>query len=112
MSERKVIEMFKRHGGGLFPADVASGGEFAVSPDGFHYLTFRQNQEDAHGEEELVSLAHKKHYLVKMIEHHRDAIRVNLYHVEGERLTAFLQELDKRPGALLEIQPFFPETTA
>lgn len=112
MTDHKVIDLFKRHGHGVFPADIAAAGECAISPDGFQYITLRQSQDSPHGEDELQALAHKKHYLIKMLEHHREAIRINHYHVPGERLTAFLRDLDKRPGQLLEIQPFFPETTA
>ena len=112
----KVIKLFERHRrGDQFHFDVGEeGGKMIISPDGFHYVSFHFSnaQEAAQHEQEELTLAQKRSYIFKILEHHKDTARVNHYHVPGERLEEFLESLPQRPGTLLEIKPFIPNTTA
>jgi hypothetical protein len=112
--EHKVINIFQRHRRGEhFHFEVEEGGELIISPDGFNYVSFKTaHVYDSDSDEALQELANKKHYLVKILEHHREASRVNNYYVPGERLEEFLLSLPHRPGKILEIQQVIPNTTA
>ncbi|MBX2860259.1 MAG: hypothetical protein KTR14_03430 [Vampirovibrio sp.] len=111
--QEKVINIFRRARRGEhvhIPGE--EDGEMVDSPDGFSYVTLKQNQDgDHHDEDELVETAARKHYLVKMLEHHKDAIRINNYHVPGDRLEEFMSTLESRPGKVLEIKQFLPDIT-
>lgn len=107
----KVISLFQRHRRGEhFHFTVDEGGEMVISPDGFNYVTFRQD--DAHQTEMLKEVAKTRHYIVKMLEEHRDTARLNNYHIPGELLDEFLKSLSQRPGRILEIKQFLPDTMA
>ena len=107
----KVISLFQRHQQGEhfhFPVD--EGGEMVISPDGFNYVSFRHD--GPHETEMLKDVAKTRHYIIKMIEEHRDHARLNNYHIPGERLEDFLKSLPQRPGRILEIKQFLPDNMA
>lgn len=111
----KVISIFERHRReehGHF--QVAEGEEFAISPDGFHYATLKHEHAGPGEEKSLLEMASCKHYMFKMMETHPDShtIRLNNYHVPGDRLEEFLLSLPGRPGTLLEIRQFIPDHMA
>ena len=110
---QKVVSIFKKHLSGEQSHTEAHEGTFTISPDGFNYLTSQQLQGDeVLSEDDLLEIADKKHYVIKMLEHHQDFYRVNNYHVPGKDLERFLLSLSSRPGRLLEIKQFLPDTTA
>lgn len=112
---RKVVNIFERHRRGEhFHFEVEDGGELIISPDGFHYVSFKSEYPQGHQQiDELTDLADKKHYIIKILESHRDGgSRLNNYYVPGERLDEFLSSLSNRPGKILEIERVFPEQTA
>lgn len=107
----KVVSIFQRQLRGDHAHAGEVGGEMVLSPDGFPYVSIRYEGEHAQTEEvSLWDIAHRRHYVIKLIESHKDALRLNTYHVAGHRLHEFLTTLDKRPGTLLEIKPFLPDT--
>lgn len=107
----KVINIFQRHKKGdhfFFP--VEEGGEMVISPDGFNYVTLKQPKGNGNGElDAMVEIAERKHYIVKFVEDHKDSLRIDSFHVPGGRLEEFLSSLEKRPGKLVEIKPFYPD---
>jgi hypothetical protein len=112
--DHKVIELFTRHKRGEkvhLPGD--EGGEMCVTPDGYHYISFK-NTWNGHplDEESLKSFAREQHYVIKLQEHHSSGCRLDHYYVTGENLEAFLRTLPHRPGTLLGIQAFFPDSPA
>jgi hypothetical protein len=112
--KNKVIHIFQRHQrGDHFHFEVDEGGELVISPDGFNYVSFKTlHAADPESGDSLMELAQKKHYIIKMLEHHRDSDRVNNYYVSGERLEEFLTTLHQRPGKILEIERFYPDNPA
>lgn len=114
----KVISIFQRHRRGdtlHFP--VEEGGELIISPDGFNYVSFRQEKPagDHAGDilaQEYLEVAHCRHYIFSFLENHKEFVRVDNYYVSGDKLTEFLKGLSKRPGKLIEIKPFIPDGTA
>jgi hypothetical protein len=111
----KVISIFQRHRQGEqihLPAD--EGGELIISPDGFNYVSLKQEQGGFSDEENLKDVAAAKHYIIKMMEAHPDShtVRLNNYDVPGERLEEFLLSLPQRPGKILEIKQFIPDHMA
>ena len=105
----KVISIFQRHKkGDHFYFPVEEGGEMVISPDGFNYVTMKQPKNN-NELETMIDLASMKHYMVKFVEEHKDALRVDSFHVPGNRLAEFLESIGKRPGRLLEIKQFYPE---
>lgn len=110
----KVINIFQRHRrGDHFHFEVEEGGELVISPDGFNYVTFRlDRQGEGPNEEALWEIAEKKHYIIKMLEHHKEMTRLCNYYVPAERLEDFLSGLSNRPGKIVEIERFIPDTTA
>ena len=117
-SHRKVVNIFQRHlRGDQFHFEVEDGGEVVVSPDGFTYVTlWHERPKNGQGwlqdEEKLFGAALKKNYILKFLETHKEGVRMNHYHVPAHRLEEFLMGLSKRPGKLLEIKQFIPDTTA
>lgn len=108
----KVINIFQRHRRGEhFHFDVEEGGELIISPDGFNYVSLKQEGVGAQEEESHFEIATKKHYIFKMVESHRDSqtLRMNNYYVPGDRLEEFLLSLTQRPGKILEIKQFIPD---
>ncbi len=104
----KVINIFQRHRrGDNLHFEVEEGGELVISPDGFNYVSIRQDR----SAEEIAAqeVAAKKHYIIKMMESHDHAVRLNNYYVPGERLEEFLLSLASRPGHVLEIKQFIPD---
>ncbi|MGE0200737.1 MAG: hypothetical protein AB7P76_07200 [Candidatus Melainabacteria bacterium] len=111
----KVVSIFQKHRrGDAFHHELGDGGEMVTSPDGFEYVSFKYAGADAssHHELEALQIADSRHYVVKLIEHHKDHIRVDNYHVEGSRLAEFMDSLPRRPGKLLEIKQFLPDNPA
>lgn len=104
----KVINIFQRHRrGDSLHFEVEEGGELIISPDGFNYVSLKQ---DRHGEDSpYVDIAAMKHYIIKMMEVHEHSIRLNNYYVPGDRLQEFLSTLSSRPGKVLEIKQFIPD---
>ena len=90
-------------------------GELVVTPDDFNYVSKREDnplpQSAAHPAVEpgYLDTTHKKHYLFKFLEHHKDHCRVDTYHVPGDRLLEFIESIPRRPGRLIEIQQFIPD---
>ena len=108
----KVINIFQRHRRGeSLHFEVEEGGELIISPDGFNYVSMKQDRNGQHDEKLMVELAAKKHYIIKMMEVHSDAgmIRLNNYYIPGERLHEFMNTLAHRPGNILEIKQFIPD---
>lgn len=112
----KVINIFQRHRRGEhLHFEVEEGGELIISPDGFNYVSLKQDRNGhGHDEKTLREIAEAKHYIVKMIEAHHDtgAVRLNNYYVPGGRLAEFMLSLPHRPGKILEIKPFIPDGMA
>lgn len=111
----KVIHLFQRHKKGeVAQAELEAEGEMIETPDGFHYVTLKHENIGLHEEQSLISVAEAKHYVVKMMEVHHDnnTVRLSHYIVPGNRLEEFLASVSERPGRLLEIRQFIPETTA
>ena len=111
----KVISLFERHRRGEpVPLELEEGGEMIMSPDGFNYVSLKQDRNGQNNEKVLAEMAACRHYLVKMVELHPEGhpIRLNNYHVPGERLQEFLQTLPHRPGKILEISQFIPDHMA
>ncbi len=112
-----VIHIFQRHRrGDHLHFEVEEGGELIISPDGFNYVSLRQERDqlnDHNDEKAQVEMAGHKHYIVKMLEPHQDgSIRLNNYDVPGKRLEEFLLSLPNRPGKILEIKQFIPDGMA
>ena len=107
----KVIDIFQRHRrGDQFHFEVEEGGELVISPDGFHYVSFKQDRNgNDHDETALTEVATMKHYIIKILEVHREHHRLNNYYIPGNRLQEFLTSLSSRPGQILEIQQFIPD---
>lgn len=116
--QHKVIYLFQRHhphphSGDFSKAVEEEGGTLFDTPDHFTYISYKRGSlDDHHCENDALEVAAKKHYIIKMLEHHADAIRLNHYHVPGERLSEFLLSLPHRPGKILEIKQFIPNTPA
>lgn len=111
----KVINIFQKHRRGEhFHFEVEEGGEMVISPDGFNYVSIKHDSNGLNDESSLLEVAGAKHYVVKMMEIHHDSgtVRLNNYFVPGNRLTEFMLSLGQRPGQLLEIKQFIPDTTA
>ena len=114
----KVISIFQRqrhsenahHGA----TELEEGGELIISPDGFKYVSLKEDVNGNNDEAAQIEMAGKKHYLIKMMEVHHEngSIRLNNYHVSGERLEEFLLSIASRPGRLLEIKQFIPDMNA
>ncbi len=105
--DSKVIHIFERH--------KDDGGELVISPDGLNYVTFKYLPPEAITvEEQAKQHFASKFYLVKMLESHKQSgvTRINHYHVCGEQLESFLKSLDKRPGTLIGVESYLPNTTA
>jgi hypothetical protein len=110
----KVINIFQRHRRGenlCFEVDE-EGGELVISPDGFNYVSLKQERGGNHDEKDQLEIAANRRYIVKMMEVHADTIRLNNYDVPGERLEEFLLGLPNRPGKILEIKQFIPDHMA
>lgn len=112
----KVIHIFERHRRGEhlhFP--IEEGGELIVSPDGFNYVSFREDNplpsSPTHPQAEAgyLEVAHARHYIFKFIEPHKDYQRIDNYYVPGDKLHEFIQSISRRPGQLIEIKPFIPD---
>ncbi|MBY0449738.1 MAG: hypothetical protein K2X01_03840 [Cyanobacteria bacterium] len=114
--DSKVIHIFERHKkGDHFHFEVEEGGELVISPDGLNYVTFKYFPPEAVTlEEQAKQHFASKFYLVKMLESHKQSgvTRINHYHVSGEQLESFLKSLDKRPGTLIGVESYLPNTTA
>lgn len=111
----KVINIFQRHRqGDSLHFEVEEGGELVISPDGFNYVSLRQDSNGHNSEKNLQEVAGSRHYIVKMIEMHNDGhtVRLNNYYIPGERLEEFMLNLANRPGRLLEIKQFIPDMNA
>lgn len=111
----KVINIFQRHRRGEhFHFEVEEGGEMVISPDGFNYVTIKHDSNGLNGEESLLEVAAAKQYVAKMMEIHHEngTVRLNNYIVPGDRLSEFMLSLAQRPGQLLEIKQFIPDTMA
>jgi len=115
----KIVSLFERHKRGehfhfnLNENSGEDGGEMIISPDGFHYVSFKFGPDvAAKHEEDEMEMSQARSYVFKMLEHHKDTVRVNHYYVPGERLDEFLQSLFTRPGKLLEIKPYIADTMA
>lgn len=111
----KVINIFQRHRrGDSFHFDVEEGGELIISPDGFNYVSMKQECNGTFDEKSLQDVADHKHYIIKMLEIHNEGqtVRLNNYYVPGNRLQEFLLGLQHRPGKLLEIKQFIPDHMA
>lgn len=112
--QNKVINIFQRHKkGDQYHFDVEEGGHLVISPDGFNYVSFKMPPADVSDQEEsTLELASKKHYLIKMLERHRDCDMINHYYIPGSKLNAFLTTLKDRAGEILEIDRFYPDGPA
>lgn len=112
--DHKVISIFQKHKkGDQYHFDVGEGGHLVISPDGFNYVTFKlPDATESDQEESLFDMAHKKHYLIKMVERHRDNDLINHYYVPGSKLDEFFETLSQRPGKILEIDRFYPDGPA
>jgi hypothetical protein len=111
----KVINIFQRHRrGDHFHFDIEEGGELIISPDGFNYVSLKQESDGLNNEENLLDVAAKKYYIFKMMEMHHDSntVRLNNYYVPGSRLEEFIHSLCNRPGKILEIKQFIPDGMA
>ncbi len=111
----KVISIFQRHRrGDHFHFEVEEGGEMIISPDGFNYVTIKHDCQGVNDETALHDVGDAKHYVIKMMEIHHESntVRLNNYLVPGNRLEEFMLSLSQRPGKLLEIKQFIPNTTA
>jgi hypothetical protein len=114
-NDSKVVSIFQRHKRGEhYHIPVEEGGELIISPDGINYVSFRSDRGEIQmSEDDLWDVSSKKHYIVKMLESHKNGeFRLDHYHVSALQLEPFLKTIDQRPGKLLGIEPFFPETTA
>ena len=111
---KKVVSIFqKHHRGELVQATSADEGEMVTTPDGFNYVTIKHQKDlGLHNEDVLQDIGEQKNYIIKFVEVHENDIRVDSYHVPGNRLTEFLTNLDKRPGKLLEVKQFLPDHLA
>ncbi len=110
-----VINIFQRHRRGEhLHFEVEEGGEIIISPDGFNYVSIKQDGNGNHDETTLNEIAKKKHYIFKMMEVHNEGhtVRLNNYYVPGDRLEEFLLSLPHRPGSILEIKQFIPDHMA
>lgn len=111
----KVISIFQKHRRGEnFHFEVEEGGEMVISPDGFNYVSIKHDNQGLNDETSLQEVGNAKHYVVKMMEVHHDGntVRLNNYFVPGNRLEEFMLSLSQRPGTLLEVKQFIPDTTA
>jgi hypothetical protein len=114
----KVINIFQRHrrGEAIEQTDplLEEGGELINTPDGFHYISIKHENQAPNDETTLRETADLKHYIVKLMEVHHESrtVRLNNYHVPGARLQEFLLSLPQRPGTLLEIKQFIPDHMA
>lgn len=111
----KVISIFqKHHRGEAHQQELDEGGELILSPDGFNYVSLKHEQNGIQEEGSLIEVAHAKHYIIKIMEVHHEShtIRLNNYHIPGERLEEFLLSLPSRPGKVLEIKQFIPDHMA
>ncbi|MEB3286068.1 MAG: hypothetical protein VKJ04_01055 [Vampirovibrionales bacterium] len=113
----KVISIFQRHKRGEhlhFP--VEGGGELIVSPDGFNYVSFWKEKtlsvcsSHPQADPDYLEIAHAKHYLFTFVEAHKEGARVDNYYVPGDRLEEFAKSVETRPGQLIEIKPFIPDS--
>ena len=114
-NDHKVVSIFQRHKRGEhFHIPVEEGGELIISPDGINYVSFRSDKGETHmSEADLLEVSSKKHYIIKMLESHKNGdFRLDHYYVDAQQLETFISTLESRPGKLLGIDPFFPETTA
>jgi hypothetical protein len=93
---------------------VEEGGEMIISPDGFNYVSIKHGTNGVNDEDSLLDVSEAKHYVIKMMELHHDSntVRLNNYFVPGKRIEEFMLSLNQRPGKLLEIKQFIPDTTA
>ena len=111
----KVINIFQRHRRGEhFHFDVEEGGELIISPDGFNYVSLKQDSDGLSNEQNLREVASKKSYIIKMMEmhHENNTVRLNNYYIPGDRLEEFLQSLASRPGTILEIKQYIQDGMA
>ncbi|WP_373530978.1 hypothetical protein [Vampirovibrio sp.] len=111
----KVISIFQKHRrGDHFHFEVEEGGEMIISHDGFNYVSIKHDSNGLNDEDSLNEVGEAKHYVVKMMELHHDSgnVRLNNYFVPGKRIEEFMLSLSQRPGKLLEIKQFIPDTTA
>ncbi|WP_303674960.1 hypothetical protein [Vampirovibrio chlorellavorus] len=111
----KVISIFQKYRRGEhFHFEVEEGGEMVISPDGFNYVSIKHDSNGLNEETSLLEVGDAKHYVIKMMEVHHDShtVRLNNYFVPGNRLEEFMLSLAQRPGKLLEIKQFIPDTTA
>jgi hypothetical protein len=111
----KVINIFQKYRrGDYFHFEVEEGGEMIISPDGFNYVSIKHGTNGVNDEDSLLDVSEAKHYVIKMMELHNDSntVRLNNYFVPGKRLEEFMLSLSQRPGKLLEIKQFIPDTTA
>jgi hypothetical protein len=111
----KVISIFQRHRRGEHHEhDIDETGELIVTPDGFHYVSIKQENHPPNDEATLLETADMKHYMIKIMEVHHESntVRLNNYHVPGNRLEEFLLSLSQRPGKILEIRQFIPDNMA
>ncbi|MBY0404789.1 MAG: hypothetical protein K2X66_12890 [Cyanobacteria bacterium] len=110
----KVVSIFQKHRRGeQFHFDVDEGGVLVICPDGFNYVSYKLDSlPNLEGEETLLELASKKHYIVKILEQHKGSDFINNYYISGEQLSDFLLSLANRPGKVVEIERFYPDHTA
>lgn len=109
----KVINIFTKHSKKSTPATEEE--QVFTSPDGFHYVHIKY---DGNGqpldEEKLLEQADNQVYIVKILEHHKNAPAIKNYKVPGERLLEFLSSFisEKRTGRIIEIDKYYPEELA
>lgn len=111
----KVINIFQKHRrGDHFHFDIEDGGELIISPDGFNYVSLKQDSDGLNNEENLLDVAARKYYIFKIMEMHHETktVRLNNYYVPGSRLEEFIRSLSTRPGKILEIKQFIPDGMA
>lgn len=114
--DHKVISIFQKHRHGeQLHFDVEEGGVLVISPDGFNYVSFKTSnlvEIESMDLDTILEMAKKKHYIIKMLEHHKDSDRLNNYYVSADRLEEFLLSLSSRPGKVVEIERFYPDGPA